>query len=168
MKWRGFGEDQGQFLPVKKTQSSTSGCGWWRDACPQSENVTYYCPLPPSRSLPVVTFVISNGKAMLCPIHAFLSFHQKRNEVETRPPWSSGWSVLNGDHHLCSLVQPFTLSLLALFGPWLFCISILLALASFQQACPVFLSRLQYNGPQASSWIHLNIIFLWMKPIKNQ
>lgn len=148
MKWRGVGEDQGQFLPVKRTQSSTSGCGWWRDACPQSESVTYYCPLPPSRSLP--TFVISNGKAVLCPAHAFLSFHQKHNEVETCPPWSS-WRPppmqLCAALHLEPACSFWTLTLLHLRP------------LGTGKDCPVFLSRLQYSGPQASFWIHLNIFF---------
>lgn len=129
---------------ASRTQG-VSGSGWWQDTCPESENTVYYCPLPPSRSLPVV-----------CPLLWFLTDKQccalhSPFYLLIRKWRPSGWSVLDGDHHPHSFMQTPPLSLIALFGPWLhkeYLLPILLlhplgSWQDFQQACPVFLSKLQ-------------------------
>lgn len=89
-------------------------------------------PVPKVRALHIVPSLLPGLSPLLwflmekqcCALHTpFYLF------IRNIMKWKHVHPDHHGDHHPCSCVRPFTLSLLALFGPWLFCISVLLALA---------------------------------------
>ena len=137
---------------ASRTQG-VSGSGWWQDTCPESENTVYYCPLPPSRSLPVVCpilwFLIDK---QYCALHSpfYLLIRNLMKWKHVHPDHQGGLCSMEITTHT-ALCRPPPLSLLALFGPWLhkeYLLPLLLlhplgSWQDFQLACPVLLSKLQ-------------------------